>query len=241
MRIPLYIDPSNWKVVVFGGGRVGTRRALKFLNAGARVVVVSKEFSDELMRSGAELVKVDELDEKTIKDLIKDADLVVIATTDKELNDKIYNVAKALGKLVNDATNAKRSSVHVPFETSVDGIRIAVSSEGASGVSAHIALAIIEEFLKRNLLWRRINEFAKMFKERLKEEIDDPKRRFGLYWYVMFDDEVMRMIKEGKVEDAVEIALRKAKAYEGPGITDTSEAVKRFLEVWGDELLALRP
>jgi len=241
MRVPLFVDPSKWTVVVFGGGRVGTRRALKFANAGARVKVVAKDFSDELLCMNTELVKADLRDENEIKRLIEEADLVVIATDNKELNDKIYSIAKAMGKLVNDATDASRSDVHIPFETEVDGIRIAVTSEGASGVSAHLAIAMIEEFLKRNTFWRNINSFARMFKERLKQEIDDPKRRFGLYWYVMFDKDIIEKVKEGKVKEAVEEALRKAKNYEGKGVTDVSAAVKKFLEEWGDELLGRCP
>jgi len=241
MRVPLFIDPSKWTVVVFGGGKVGTRRAQKFANAGARVRVVAKDFNKELYCINAELVKADLKDKNDIKKLIEDADLVVIATNNKELNDKIYKIADSMGKLINDATNAARSDVHVPFETEVDGIRIAVSSEGASGVSAHLAIALIEEFLKNNTFWKNINSFAKMFKERLKREIDDPKRRFGLYWYVMLDKEIIKMVKEGKVEEAVEEALRKAKNYEGEGVTDVPAALKKFLEEWGDELLGTRP
>ncbi|NPA85602.1 MAG: bifunctional precorrin-2 dehydrogenase/sirohydrochlorin ferrochelatase [Crenarchaeota archaeon] len=241
MRVPLFVDPSKWTVVVFGGGGVGTRRAQKFANAGARVRVVAKEFSDKLYCLNVELVKADLSDEETIRRLVRDADLVVIATNSKEINDKIYNIANSMGKLINDATNAKRSDVHVPFETEVDGIRIAVSSEGASGVSAHIAIALIEEFLKRNKFWRNINEFARKFKDRLKESVEDPKRRFGLYWYVMMDREVVELIKEGRVEEAVELALKKALEYEGEGIRDTGEAVRAFLEAWGDELLGGAP
>ncbi len=237
MRIPLFIDPSKWTVVVFGGGAVGTRRALKFREAGAKVKVVAMDFTEELKNSDVELVKKEIVGEDDVRNLIKDADLVVIATSSKELNDLIYRVANEMGKLINDATNAKRSDVHVPFETEVEGIRIAVSSEGSSGVSAHLALAIIEDCLKRNEFWKNINVFAKRFKEELKKKIGEPKRRFGLYWYVMLQRPVVELIKEGKIDEALRLALELAEKEE-KGITDISEAMAKFLSEWGDELLA---
>ncbi len=238
MRIPLFIDPSKWTVVVFGGGMVGTRRALKFREAGAKVRVVANDFTEELKNAeGVELVKKDIKSRDEIRELIKDADLVVIATSSKTLNDMIYEVANEMGKLINDATNAKRSDVHVPFETDVNGIRIAVTSEGASGVSAHLALAIIERCLRDNQFWLNINEFATRFKELLKENIDNPKRRFGLYWYVMLQRPVVELIKQGNIDEALNLAMEIAKNEE-KGITDISKAMSIFLSEWGDELLA---
>ena len=238
MRIPLFIDPSKWTVVVFGGGKVGTRRALKFKDAGAKVRVVANEFTEELRNTeGIELVKKDIKSKDEIGELIEDADLVVIATSSKALNDMIYEVANEMGKLINDATNAKRSDVHVPFETEVEGIRIAVTSEGASGVSAHLALAIIEKCLKNNQFWININNFATRFKEMLKENVDDPKRRFGLYWYVMLQKPVVELIRRGNIDEALKLAMDIVKNEE-KGITDISKAMSIFLSEWGDELLA---
>ncbi|ABU81666.1 precorrin-2 dehydrogenase/sirohydrochlorin ferrochelatase family protein [Ignicoccus hospitalis] len=241
MRVPLYVEASKLTVVVFGGGKVGTRRAQKFANAGARVRVVAKEFSEDLYYLNVELVKSDLEREDEIRKLIEDADIVVIATNNKEVNDKIFRIAKEMGKLVNDATEASRSDVHVPFEAEVDGIRIAVTSEGASGVAAHVALALIERCLKSNEFFKRINEFARRFKRELKELIDDPKRRFGLYWYVMLQRDIIEMVREGKIDEALEKALAIAKSYEGEGMTDVKYALGKFLEEWGDELLRAWP
>ncbi|ESQ23286.1 MAG: FAD binding domain [uncultured Acidilobus sp. MG] len=59
--LPLFIDLSGKRVVVFGGGSVGTRRALEFARAGAKVTVVADRFSQELevaARGGAlELIR----------------------------------------------------------------------------------------------------------------------------------------------------------------------------------------
>ncbi|UXD21508.1 siroheme synthase [Ignicoccus pacificus DSM 13166] len=237
-RVPLFLSLEGRKVVVFGGGHVGTRRAKKFKEAGAKVTVVAKDFSEELKSlDGVELVKADLRDEKTIEELINGAFLVVIATSVPEINDKIFSVAKKMGILVNDATNANRSDVHVPFESEVEGIRIAISSEGASGVSAHIAQYLIEECLKRNTFWKNINRFAKLFKKELKNRIKDAKDRYHLYWYVMLNDDVIRFIKEGRIEDALYKAIEIATKEAGIRGYEPSKAMPLFLSKWGDELL----
>lgn len=45
---PIFLDVKDRCCLVAGGGAVGTRKALGLARAGARVVVVSLGFSDEL-------------------------------------------------------------------------------------------------------------------------------------------------------------------------------------------------
>ena len=242
LRIPLYIDLTNRNVIVIGGGKVGERRALKFLEAGAKVKVVANKFTErllELAKEGKiEILEKDLNDDIEIIKIVKDADLVVIATNSKLINDRVFEIANALGKLVNDATNANRSHVHVPFEGSVDGLRFAVTSEGASGVAAHIALYIIEECLKRNKILPLINEFARRFKEWVKSTIEDPRVRFQSYWYVMLDPEVFSLIRSSRIEEALELAKRKVlKGVPKEGY-EPDKAFPKFIEIWKDELLS---
>jgi precorrin-2 dehydrogenase/sirohydrochlorin ferrochelatase len=149
----------------------------------------------------------------------------------------IYEKAKSMGVLINDATNASRSDVHVPFESEVEGIRVAISSEGASGVSAHVAQYIVERCLKNCTFWKNINVFAKSFKSKLKELVDDPKDRYHLYWFVMLQPEVVKRIKEGSVEEALEQALQLAVINRGIRDYSPQFAMPHFLDMWGDELL----
>ncbi len=217
---------------------VGARRARKFSEAGANVTVVAKEVRPEIKELNGVKVIEGNIEEDEIEELIKKSDIVVIATSSKEFNDKIFSIAKKYGKFINDATNAERSDVHVPFEDEVDGIRIAVSSEGRSGVSAHIALYIATKCLRRNELWKSINKFASEFKRLLKQRVTDPKKRFQLYWYVMLQKDVMNELLRGNVERALEKALEHVmKAGDIRGY-EPDKAMPKFLDSWGAALLA---
>jgi len=238
-RLPLFVEVEGRPILVVGGGRVGTRRAKKFADAGARVTVIAERISDELKNDPRIITierKINDINE--LEKFIKGSFMVVIATSSKEFNDKVYRLSKELGILVNDATNAARSDVHVPFEDEIDGIRVAVSSEGLAGVSAHLAIFIIRECLRKNMFWRNINKFVREFKKELKRMISDPKRRFQLYWFVMLHDDVMESIKLGRIDEALKVALDIAKNAEHLVGYEPEKAMPRFLDRWGFELLS---
>src|SRR5947207_10770999 len=55
MRFPLSLDVAGRRVVVVGGGPVGTRRAKALLTAGARVLLVDPRPSDEAQQLTGDL------------------------------------------------------------------------------------------------------------------------------------------------------------------------------------------
>lgn len=201
MRIPLWVEASRLKVVVFGGGSVGTRRAKFFSSAGARVRVLAKEVSEELESSGIEIKRVDLNLYNPVED-IKWADLVVIAVNDERLAEKLFEIASSMGKLVNDATDASRTHVVVPYFKEVEGLKIATTSEGAAGAPARMALDVIETCIRNS--WIPI--FFKVYsiiKKEAKISINDIKNRLKFYQELVDDDEFMELVKSGDAEGAL--------------------------------------
>jgi len=86
MYYPLFIDFKNKKVLVLGGGKVGSRRALYLLKAGAIVTVISKEFDKKLKNKKLKLIKKDI---KNLKIDFKKYFLIIITTNDKKINESI--------------------------------------------------------------------------------------------------------------------------------------------------------
>ncbi len=233
MRIPLFIEMSNFKVLVIGGGHVGSRRAKKFHDAGAKVLVVAKEVSDEIKKSGIPYLEV-EINEDNVYELIKDYDIIVIATNSKKINDLVFKVAKKLNKLVNDATDASRSDIIVPFETEAVGLRIALTSEGFAGVAAHIAIELIKECLERSDFIKNVIEFMKEIKPWLKQNITDPKVRMPLYWNLVLHDEILEMLLKGNVKEAVskakQLILQVGPDHIGEQVFEPSKSLSKLLD-----------
>lgn len=106
MFYPLFINLKNKKILVIGGGKVGSRRALYLLKAGAIVVIISKEFNRKLLKTknkNLKLIKKD-INNKNLNEIsLKDYFLIITATSDKKINERITSKIKKINKkLKND-------------------------------------------------------------------------------------------------------------------------------------------
>ena len=117
--IPLFHDFSGSTVLVFGGGRVGARKARRFARE-ARVVVVSPDFGDREF-GGAERVRAVP-GPMAVPGWFDRADpaLAVAATDDGQVNDAIARAARERGVLLN---RADRSTDDDPAESNADSDR----------------------------------------------------------------------------------------------------------------------
>lgn len=213
MRIPLYIELSGKNVLIIGGGGVGTSRAKKFLRAGANVRVLSLDFSDELKEMNVELVKGDARDERLLEEHIRWCDLVTVAIPDTGANDLVIRLAKKHKALVNLANDAEKTEVVVPFDGEVDGIKFAVTTEGKSGV---VARAVRDKFLQ---VLREDEEILNLLKamdflkKHMKEANVPVNVRMKMYFAISGDGEFRSLVREGRVEEAKEFAIRYLKEY----------------------------
>jgi precorrin-2 dehydrogenase/sirohydrochlorin ferrochelatase len=201
VKIPLWIEASRLRVLVFGGGSVGTRRAKFFASAGASVRVLTREATPELKEAGVEIKLVDLYQYDPAGD-VEWADLVVIAVNDPALAERLFKIAEAAGKLVNDATDASRTHVVVPYERAVSGLRVAVTSEGAAGAPARLSLDIIESCLKKSWI-PAFYEVYRELKKEAKEAIGDVKTRLKFYQALSEDAEFLDHIKNGRIQEAL--------------------------------------
>src|SRR6056297_2949063 len=102
--LPLFIDLGEKKVLIFGGGSVGFRKASLFSEY-AHTIVVSADFVPELRGLGSssavELVSMDIMSasDDELKELVADAFLVIPATNIIGLNDRIAVFARRSGAL----------------------------------------------------------------------------------------------------------------------------------------------
>jgi precorrin-2 dehydrogenase/sirohydrochlorin ferrochelatase len=149
--IPLLHDFDGETVLVFGGGRVGARKARRFARE-ARVVVVSPEFvgadGDGSPFGGAERVRAAP-DPDEVDDWFDRAGpaLVVAATDDGGLNERIEAVARDRGVLVNRTDQhggRDPGSVVVPATVREDPVVAAVATGGASPALSRLLRQRIE-------------------------------------------------------------------------------------------------
>lgn len=206
MRIPLYIEMKDKNIFIIGGGFEGTNRAKKFLSAGAKVKVLSLEFSKELEKlrnnRNLELIKGDVRDKNILERLISNSDLIVVALDTTKYNDMIINIVKKYRKLYNLANDASSTEVIVPLESEINGLRIAMTSEGKSSIVVKEALKRIVNYLSKDKEIFTLLNLMFYLKTYMKSKGVPFKLRMRLYHEVYNDNLFRKYIEQGDLESA---------------------------------------
>ncbi|CAM3986049.1 NAD(P)-binding protein [Bacillus sp. GX] len=127
---PLTVRVEKKRVVVIGGGKVAGFKIIPLLKQGADIIVISPELDANLVKL-VEEKKIRWYQRDYEKSDIKDAFLVVAASSDVVLNEQIAEDSAA-NQLVNVITNPESGNVHFPAAIHRGLLNVAVSTGGAS-------------------------------------------------------------------------------------------------------------
>ncbi len=199
---PLFVDFTGKKVVIFGGGAVGERKAAYF--SGADVTVVSREFTPGLeAMPGIRLVRKD-VTGAIVPGLIEGAFLVVAATGDSALNSEITRIACDKGILVNAAEGG--SDVILPSKIVQGDITIAISTGGRSPAMARYLRQRLEESLGTEL--SDMVRLQSELRETLKKNVPSQDERERLLRQVLEDRSIWEAINTS-YKDAKRLAIER--------------------------------
>ena len=134
--LPLILDLTGRKVVIFGGGAVGARKA-EFFRGECRVLVASRSFGKEIRGMEVERVKMDlgTVADKDLTNLMNGAFLVIAAVRDPALNNRILSLSRASGILCNSAAG-EPGDVIIPSVWRGKSHTVAVTTFGRSPAMA---------------------------------------------------------------------------------------------------------
>ena len=104
---PLYLEVEDKNVFILGTGEVATRRANRFLDKGANVVLVGENINSELLEKGAILKP-----SQNLEALVEWSDFVILASGDRKLSDYIASISQ--NKLLNRADEPDSGNLIVP-------------------------------------------------------------------------------------------------------------------------------
>jgi len=175
---PLFADLRGRRVLVVGGGEVAGRKARLLLEAGARVDIVARELVSHDLAEWAGAGPVSWLAREFDESQLDGATLVVAATSDGALNERVASTARARHLLCNVVDDAERSSFIVPAIVDRSPLVIAISSGGVAPVLARLARERIEVLFDESFatLARLLAEWRSRIKHALPEV--NARRRF---------------------------------------------------------------
>lgn len=190
---PLYLQMDEKNVLVVGAGEVGSRRARRFLKTGANVIIIGRKIPEELSELGASCKPVLEVEE-----WVEWSDIVIVATGDGELNEKVAKLASH--KLLNRADNPEEGNLIVPSSFFIGDVQLCISTGGKSPLMARELRKKIQKVIKReDILQLELQNFTRNI---LKKKIFDQKKRRYYLYEILNDENIDELLREGNLEGA---------------------------------------
>jgi precorrin-2 dehydrogenase / sirohydrochlorin ferrochelatase len=180
--LPLLLDTRGKRVVVFGGGEVGLRKA-RFFAGEAEVTVISRSFVTGFETLDSDITKIVSEIGPDHKDLIDGSDFVIIATENRELNDRLEAMANKAGKYCNRADGV--SSFLIPSLVERRNFIVAISTLGRSPAMARYLKDVVEETLGPDL--SAMIDLQEEMRERARRTIPDQASREKFLWNILGD------------------------------------------------------
>ena len=131
---PIFLDIKDKNCLVVGGGAVGVRKAVTLEKCGAKIKLISDEFStrfDGLQKTSIYFVK-----KRYEKEDVKGMFLVFAATNNEDLNHQIKNDALEFNILCNVADAPGKSDFLLPSTVDRGNLILAISTSGSSPAMA---------------------------------------------------------------------------------------------------------
>jgi len=195
--LPLMLDLSGKKIVIFGGGSVGERKAELFSGC-ADTLVASLEFSQrlqELETSGqVRLSRLDllEASDSELRELVSGAFIVIPATSNFELNQKITAIARESDILINQVDAL--GSVVIPSVVKRGDLVIGISTLGHSPA--------VSKYTRRQIEGLITPEYSDMIRLQdelrsyLKQHVAEQRQRKAILWKILESEAVWNGFSE---------------------------------------------
>lgn len=189
----LFLEVENKNIFILGTGEVATRRANRFLDKGANVILAGHHIEEELLKKGAILKPLENLE-----DLVKWSDIVIIASADEKLNNYIASISE--DKLLNRADFPEKGNIIVPTSFMIDDIEISIFTNGQSPLMAKELRKKIQKTISaEDLLEIKLQDYCRTL---LKNKIQDQKARKEYLYKILEDKEIKNYLKNNQLEEA---------------------------------------
>lgn len=192
--IPLFIDFTGRRIVIFGGGEVAARRAAYFCGT-AVVVVVSRSFTTAFDRLDVTRIETDlgygSCDPTSYLD---GAFFVIAATSDTALNNRIGRICQESKILFNNA-DGECGDVILPAITAGKNYTIAISTSGSSPAISRYIREKIEATIPA------LDDMVALqsrLRDALKEMEPEQEKRSAIITRVLHDPAIWAALEAGR-------------------------------------------
>ncbi len=195
--LSLFFDVAGRNVFILGTGEVATRRANRFLDKGANVVLVGNHIDSVLVDKGAILKSVDDVDS-----LVDWSDIVVLASGDRELCDYVSSISG--DKLLNRADVPFEGNLIVPTSFFIGDVEVSLYTHGKSPLMARELRKKIQETITENDIHEiELQDYCRKI---LKSELSNQKDRKEILYTISNNNKIKDYINNNEIEKAKQYA-----------------------------------
>ncbi len=197
---PVNLQLQGAPCLIIGGGHVALRKVTKLLKEKADVTVLSPEACEDI-RQLAEAGKL-----RWISRAYQEKDclgyrLVVTACGIRGVAEEVHQAAEKEYFLYNASDFPPLGNCQLPASFETGGLQFTISTRGRSPAMSKY----VKEWLRKEIpedfgAWL---DRVSAIREELKEEVHSSQSR-EKFWHVVFRDEVMHLVMEGKIDEAEE-------------------------------------
>jgi precorrin-2 dehydrogenase/sirohydrochlorin ferrochelatase len=190
--IPLFVDCSGKRIIIFGGGEVASRKAAYFSRE-TDVLVISRSFSHKMsiLPVKRRMLDVGRVPDEVLDGILDGAFLVVGALSDPTQNNRIKDLCMAREILFNNA-DGEPGTVIIPSVIGGENYQLAISTRGNSpAVSRFIREHLESQFPALD----DMIALQRSLRAQLKQTESSQSRRNAILWEVLHDREIWKTLK----------------------------------------------
>ena len=206
---PINLNVENKKCVVIGGGKIALEKISGLIEANAKVEVIAPKVCaevEELFQSG----KINLIREKYSSEKISDGAILIAATNNFELNQKILSDGREKNFLVN-IVDSFDGDFTVPSRIRRGDFLLAISTGGKSPGFSRFVRQMLEKDFDEN--FAQGVEIISKYRAEVKKILPTFEERIN-FWRKVLTEKVWEMLKSGKIseiEDKIKKSLSREK------------------------------
>lgn len=202
--LPIFLDIRHQPCLVVGGGVVAARKVASLGRAHAQIHLVAPALTPELQAQAdaGDLIHCS----RDFKDEdIQGMRLIIAATSDRETNQRVARLAKAIGIPVNVVDQPEECSFLLPSVIDRSPVVVAVSTTKASPVLARLLRTRLESMIPAG--YGRLADLCARYRDAVKARFADERDR-RRFWDRVLVGAVADRVFSGHLEEADAVMAR---------------------------------
>ena len=172
---PIFLKLDGRKVLVVGAGTVAEQKIAGLLDTGAEIRVIALH-ATEIVREWAQAGKIHLAERRFESRDLDGVCIVIVATSDRELNQRVYQEARGLGILCNVVDVPDKCDFYYGSVVKRGDLQIAISTSGQSpSLAQKIRVQLEQQFGPGYEAW--VAELGQVRREILDSDLHPARKR----------------------------------------------------------------